>query len=89
MASKEVIRAAQMFTTSGVASRTSVVKEIAIGMGLGLAFGMVWQVRGRVCRGVGAPPAGAAAPSTGARRRVGCSPDSRMLLPTSADLPLE
>jgi hypothetical protein len=45
MAGKEVIRAAQMFTTSGVASRTSVVKEIVIGMTLGLIAGGMWQVR--------------------------------------------
>jgi hypothetical protein len=43
MSGKEVIRAAQMFTTTGVASRTSVAKEIVIGMVLGLGAGMVWQ----------------------------------------------
>ena len=44
MAGKEVIRAAQMFTKTGVASRTSVVKDIVIASVLGGAFGMLWQV---------------------------------------------
>jgi len=45
MAGKEVIRAAQMFTTNGMASKVSVVKEIVIGSALGLGFGLWWQVR--------------------------------------------
>jgi hypothetical protein len=45
MAGKEVIRAAQMFTKSGMASKVSVVKEIGIGLTLGLASGFLWQVR--------------------------------------------
>lgn len=44
MAGKEVIRAAQLFTKTGQASRVSVVKEIVLGMSAGLALGMVWQV---------------------------------------------
>lgn len=44
MTGKEVIRAAQMFTKNGAASRTSVVKEIVIGSALGLGFGLWWQV---------------------------------------------
>ena len=44
MSGKEVIRAAQMFTKNGVASKTSVVKELVIGTGLGLALGLWWQV---------------------------------------------
>jgi hypothetical protein len=45
MAGKEVaIKAAQMFTTTGVASRVSVVKEMAIGLSLGLGMGFLWQV---------------------------------------------
>jgi len=45
MAGKEVaIKAAQMFTTTGVASRVSVVKEMAIGLSLGLSMGFLWQV---------------------------------------------
>ena len=44
MSGKEVIRAAQMFTKSGVASRTSVVKELVLGSALGLGFGLLWQV---------------------------------------------
>jgi hypothetical protein len=47
MSGKEVIRAAQMFTTTGVASRVSVVKEIAIATVLGIGAGMWWQVRRR------------------------------------------
>jgi hypothetical protein len=45
MAGKEVIRAAQMFTTSGMASKVSATKEIVIGLGLGIAVAMVWKVR--------------------------------------------
>ena len=44
MAGKEVIRAAQMFTANGAASRISVVKEMVIGSALGLGLGMLWQV---------------------------------------------
>lgn len=33
----------QMFTTTGQASRTSIVKEIVIGAGLGTALGFWWQ----------------------------------------------
>lgn len=43
MAGKEVIRAAQMFTKTGQASRVSVVKEIAIGLALGTGLGLIWQ----------------------------------------------
>lgn len=43
MAGKEVIRAAQMFTKSGVASKTSVVKEIVIASALGMGLGLWWQ----------------------------------------------
>lgn len=43
MTGKEVIRAAQMFTKTGAASRISVVKELGIGLALGLVAGMVWQ----------------------------------------------
>lgn len=46
MAGKEVIRAAQLFTKTGQASRVSVVKEIVLGMGFGIIGGMAWQVRG-------------------------------------------
>lgn len=45
MSGKEVIRAAQMFTTHGKASKVSVVKEIVIALTLGGALGMLWQVR--------------------------------------------
>jgi hypothetical protein len=34
-----------MFTKHGQASKISVTKEIAIGMGLGLCFGLVWKVK--------------------------------------------
>jgi hypothetical protein len=44
MPGKEVIRAAQMFTTHGQASKVSVVKEIVIALTLGGALGMLWQV---------------------------------------------
>lgn len=44
MSGKEVIRAAQMFTTNGAAAKVSVVKEIAIGLTLGISAGLVWQV---------------------------------------------
>ena len=44
MSGKEVIRAAQMFSKTGMASKVSVGKEIAIGLGLGISLGMVWQV---------------------------------------------
>ena len=47
MSGKEVIRAAQMFTTTGVASRVSVVKEMVIATVLGIGAGMWWQVRRR------------------------------------------
>ena len=50
MAGKEVIRAAQMFTKSGVASRTSVVKDILIASVLGGGFGMLWQVSPAILR---------------------------------------
>lgn len=46
MSSKEVIRAASMFTDKGVASRTPIVREIGVAMAVGLAFGFAWQVRG-------------------------------------------
>ena len=39
----QVIRAAQMFTKTGQASKISVTKEIVYGSILGLAFGAVWQ----------------------------------------------
>lgn len=45
MSGKEVIRAAQMFTTTGAASKVSVVKELTIGLALGLVGGFYWQVR--------------------------------------------
>lgn len=45
MSSKEVIRAASMFTDKGVASRTPVVREIGVAMVVGLALGFAWQVR--------------------------------------------
>ena len=44
MAGKEVIRAAQMFTKTGQASKISVVKEIIIGSTLGIGLGLWWQV---------------------------------------------
>jgi len=44
MSGKAVIKATQMFTTGGQASKVSVVKEIVIASVLGLAGGMVWQV---------------------------------------------
>lgn len=44
MASREVIHAAQMFTKHGQASKVSVVKEIAIGLTLGLAVGSMWKM---------------------------------------------
>ncbi|KAL4427773.1 hypothetical protein ABPG75_001862 [Micractinium tetrahymenae] len=43
MSGKAVIKAAQMFTTTGKASRTSIVKEIIIGTTLGTALGFWWQ----------------------------------------------
>jgi hypothetical protein len=44
MVGKEVIRAPQMFTTHGMASKVSVVKEIGFGLILGLGAGFAWQV---------------------------------------------
>lgn len=41
--SKAVLHAAKMFTTQGNAAKQSVVKEIVIGMTLGLAGGAVWK----------------------------------------------
>ena len=42
--SGKAIQAVQQFTKSGVGSRTSVVKEITIGITLGLAAGLTWKV---------------------------------------------
>lgn len=43
MAGKEVIRAVQVFSKEGMASKVSVVKEIVFGSVLGLGLGLVWQ----------------------------------------------
>lgn len=43
MTGKEVIKAAQMFTKTGRASQVSALKEIAIGLTLGISLGLVWQ----------------------------------------------
>jgi len=43
MAGKEVIRAVQVFSKEGMASKVSVVKEIVVGSALGLGLGLVWQ----------------------------------------------
>ena len=40
-----VIRAAQMFTKNGNSKNVNLPMEIAIGTGLGLAFGLMWKVR--------------------------------------------
>ena len=55
MSGKAVIKAAQMFTTTGQASKVSAVREIAIGTVLGVGFGLLWQVRvpGRGWGGLG------------------------------------
>ena len=45
MSSGQVIRATQMFTKHGNSTKVSVLKEIGYGLGLGLAFGLVWKVR--------------------------------------------
>ena len=44
MSSPAAIKAVSHFTTKGQASRVSVVKELAIGMTLGLAAGLWWKV---------------------------------------------
>ncbi|PSC74840.1 Cytochrome c oxidase subunit 5C-2 [Micractinium conductrix] len=43
MSGKAVIKAAQMFTKTGQASRISVTKEILIGSTLGAGLGFWWQ----------------------------------------------
>ncbi|EIE24192.1 hypothetical protein COCSUDRAFT_53258 [Coccomyxa subellipsoidea C-169] len=43
MSSGQVIRATQMFTKHGNSTKVSVLKEIGYGLGLGLAFGLVWK----------------------------------------------
>ncbi|PRW60679.1 cytochrome c oxidase subunit 5C-2 [Chlorella sorokiniana] len=43
MSGKAVIRATQMFTKTGQASRISLGKEIAIGLTMGAALGFWWQ----------------------------------------------
>lgn len=43
-ASKQVIRAVQMFSKDGgQSSKVSATKEIVIGLGLAIASGLVWQ----------------------------------------------
>lgn len=44
MSGTQVIKAASMFTPSGAAAKTSVVKEMIIGAGLGTVLGFWWQV---------------------------------------------
>ena len=41
----EVIRAAKMFTKNGRSKQVSLVTELSVGLGLGLAAGFVWKVR--------------------------------------------
>jgi hypothetical protein len=45
MTGSQVIRATQMFTKHGQASKISVGREIFMGFTLGLGFGLVWKVR--------------------------------------------
>ena len=45
MTGGQVIRATQMFTKHGQSTKVSVLKEIGMGLSLGLAFGLVWKVR--------------------------------------------
>lgn len=42
--SGNAIQAVKQFTKTGVGSRTSIVKEITIGISLGLAAGLTWKV---------------------------------------------
>lgn len=42
--SGNAIQAVKQFTKTGVASRTSVTKEIAIGLSLGVGAGAIWKV---------------------------------------------
>ena len=44
MTGGQVIRATQMFTKHGQSTKVSVLKEIGMGLSLGLAFGLVWKV---------------------------------------------
>lgn len=44
MSSTQVIKAAQMFTKNGNSKNVSVVKEIVIGLSLGLVGGVAWKV---------------------------------------------
>lgn len=43
--SSQVIRATQMFTKDGTSKKVSLVREIATGFSLGIAFGLIWKVR--------------------------------------------
>ncbi|KAL6772064.1 COX5C [Auxenochlorella protothecoides x Auxenochlorella symbiontica] len=43
MSGTQVIKAASMFTPSGAAAKTSVVKEMILGAGLGTVLGFWWQ----------------------------------------------
>jgi hypothetical protein len=44
MSQPAVIRALPMFTKDGASKKINLVREIAIGLGLGISLGMVWQV---------------------------------------------
>lgn len=44
MSSTQAIQAVQMFTKHGASKKVSVVKEIVIGVTIGLGFGVLWKV---------------------------------------------
>ena len=44
MSSAQAIQAVQMFTKHGASKKVSVVKEIVIGVTIGLGFGALWKV---------------------------------------------
>lgn len=44
MSSQQAIKAVSQFTKNGASKNVSVVREIAIGVTLGLVFGAMWKV---------------------------------------------
>ncbi len=45
MSSGQAIKAVEMFTKNGASKNVSVVREVVIGLTIGLGFGALWKVR--------------------------------------------